>query len=171
MAGCVLAFARALGEFGATAMLAGDHPEETRTLALAVYALTEQPGGTASAATLVGISVVIIVCLGGLRTPGVAQACSEQRGMVNHLFQMRSSIDSLGFELRVKLHANDSVIGLMGLPGAAKVRCFWLWQVCWNPITPSFDSKSNNSPMPANGCHLGVETSDWSPRMHCSFPT
>ncbi len=62
IAGCVLAFARALGEFGATAMLAGDHPEETRTLALAVYALTEQPGGTASAATLVGVSVVITLC-------------------------------------------------------------------------------------------------------------
>ena len=61
-AGCVLAFARALGEFGATAMLAGDHPDETRTLALAVYALTEQPGGTEPAAILVGISVLITLC-------------------------------------------------------------------------------------------------------------
>lgn len=58
-AGCVLAFSRALGEFGATAMFAGDQPDETRTLALAVYALMEQPGGEQSAATLVGISVAI----------------------------------------------------------------------------------------------------------------
>ena len=58
-AGCVLAFARALGEFGATAMLAGDQPGETRTLALAVYALTEQPGGNESATILVGFSVLI----------------------------------------------------------------------------------------------------------------
>ena len=58
-AGCVLAFARALGEFGATAMIAGDQPGETRTLALAVYALTEQPGGNGPATVLVGFSVLI----------------------------------------------------------------------------------------------------------------
>jgi molybdate transport system permease protein len=57
IAGCVLAFARALGEFGATAMIAGDHPGETRTLALAVYALAEVPGGEDAAATLVWISL------------------------------------------------------------------------------------------------------------------
>jgi len=56
-AGCVLAFARALGEFGATAMIAGDQPGQTRTLALAVYALVEQPGGEAPAATLVWVSL------------------------------------------------------------------------------------------------------------------
>lgn len=63
-AGWVLAFARALGEFGATAIFAGDRPTETRTLALAVYALYEQPGGAASAAWLAGISVVL--CLAAL---------------------------------------------------------------------------------------------------------
>lgn len=58
-AGCVLAFSRALGEFGATAMIAGDQPGQTRTLALAVYALAEQPGGTEPAARLVGISIAL----------------------------------------------------------------------------------------------------------------
>jgi molybdate transport system permease protein len=58
-AGCVLAFSRALGEFGATAMIAGDQPGETRTLALAVYALTEQPGGAEPAARLVFISIAL----------------------------------------------------------------------------------------------------------------
>ena len=58
-AGCVLAFARALGEFGATAMFAGDQPDSTRTLALAVYAATEVPGGDSAAATLVAASIVI----------------------------------------------------------------------------------------------------------------
>jgi molybdate transport system permease protein len=37
LAGCVLAFARALGEFGATVMLAGMIPGETITLALGIY--------------------------------------------------------------------------------------------------------------------------------------
>jgi molybdate transport system permease protein len=58
-AGCVLSFSRALGEFGATAMIAGDQPGETRTLALAVYALAEQPGGTEAAARLVFISIAL----------------------------------------------------------------------------------------------------------------
>ncbi len=56
-AGCVLAFARALGEFGATAMIAGNQPGETQTLALAVYALAEVPGGEDDAAILVWISL------------------------------------------------------------------------------------------------------------------
>jgi molybdate transport system permease protein len=56
-AGSVLAFARALGEFGATAMIAGDRPEETRTLALAVYAMAEQPAAEDAAAILVWVSL------------------------------------------------------------------------------------------------------------------
>lgn len=43
LAGAVLAFARGLGEFGATLMFAGILPE-TRTLAIQVYALNNQPG-------------------------------------------------------------------------------------------------------------------------------
>lgn len=57
LSGCVLAFARALGEFGATAILASDVPGETRTLALAVFALYEEPGGEDAASLLVWISV------------------------------------------------------------------------------------------------------------------
>jgi molybdate transport system permease protein len=52
LAGAVLAFARALGEFGATAVLAGDVPGRTRTLSLAIYALLGTPGGDAEASWL-----------------------------------------------------------------------------------------------------------------------
>ncbi len=58
-AGCALAFARALGEFGATAMIAGDQPGETRTLALAVYALSERPQGQETVVTLVWVSIAV----------------------------------------------------------------------------------------------------------------
>lgn len=61
-AGCVLAFARAMGEFGATAMVAGDQPEETRTIALAVYALAERPGSEDGITTLVWWSLGISLC-------------------------------------------------------------------------------------------------------------
>lgn len=43
IAGVVLAFARGLGEFGATLVFAGNQPQ-TRTLALQIYALDSQPG-------------------------------------------------------------------------------------------------------------------------------
>lgn len=46
-AAVVLAFARALGEFGATAVVAGNVEGRTRTIALAVYTLLDAPGGDA----------------------------------------------------------------------------------------------------------------------------
>lgn len=58
-AGAVLAFARALGEFGATVVLAGNVEGETRTIALAVYTLLESPSGSGATWTLVGASIVL----------------------------------------------------------------------------------------------------------------
>src|ERR1043165_3726541 len=58
IAGAVLAFARALGEFGATIMVAGFIPGQTATLALSIYHLV-QLGRDGEALTLLTISVVI----------------------------------------------------------------------------------------------------------------
>jgi len=58
LAGAVLAFARALGEFGATIVVAGSIPGVTRTLAVAIYADTET-GRDAEAFTLLLISIGI----------------------------------------------------------------------------------------------------------------
>jgi molybdate transport system permease protein len=58
-AGAILAFARALGEFGATAVLAGNLEGETRTIALAVYTLLEAPGGRSAIWVLVGASLLL----------------------------------------------------------------------------------------------------------------
>jgi molybdate transport system permease protein len=57
-AAAVLCFARALGEFGATIMVAGSIPGSTRTLAVAIYSFAET-GRDAEAATLVVVSAVI----------------------------------------------------------------------------------------------------------------
>jgi len=57
-AGAVLGFARALGEFGATIMIAGSIPGSTRTLAVAIYSLAET-GRDGDAAVLVAISAAI----------------------------------------------------------------------------------------------------------------
>ena len=56
-AGAVMVFARALGEFGATAVLAGNMEGRTRTISLAVYSLLETPDGMRSGRTLVLASV------------------------------------------------------------------------------------------------------------------
>jgi len=60
LAGAVLAFARALGEFGATIVVAGSIPGVTRTLAVAIYGYTEN-GQDRQALVLVAISVVIAI--------------------------------------------------------------------------------------------------------------
>lgn len=58
LAGAVLAFARALGEFGATIVVAGSIPGVTRTLAVAIYGYTET-GQDRQAMVLVAIAVMI----------------------------------------------------------------------------------------------------------------
>ncbi len=57
LAGTILAFARALGEFGATITFVSNIPGETRTLPIALYTLTQTPEGEAAAARLALISV------------------------------------------------------------------------------------------------------------------
>jgi molybdate transport system permease protein len=57
-AAAVLCFARAIGEFGATMMVAGSIPGSTRTLAVAIYSFAET-GRDADAAALVVVSAVI----------------------------------------------------------------------------------------------------------------
>ena len=60
-AGAVLGFAKALGEFGATITFVASIPGETRTLPLAIYSLTQVPGGEAAALRLVLISVGVSI--------------------------------------------------------------------------------------------------------------
>ncbi|MDH3702849.1 MAG: molybdate ABC transporter permease subunit [Alphaproteobacteria bacterium] len=59
LAGGVLAFARALGEFGATITFVSNIPGETRTLPIALYTLTQTPGGEASAARLAILAALL----------------------------------------------------------------------------------------------------------------
>jgi molybdate transport system permease protein len=61
IAGMMLAFARALGEFGATITFVSNIPGETQTISAAIYSLIQVPGGDADALKLVVISIVICV--------------------------------------------------------------------------------------------------------------
>jgi molybdate transport system permease protein len=58
IAGALLAFSRALGEFGATILLAGNIPGQTQTLSLAIFNFV-QTGKDTEAYTLLGITVIL----------------------------------------------------------------------------------------------------------------
>jgi molybdate transport system permease protein len=59
IAGMVLAFAKALGEFGATITFVSNIPGETQTLSAAIYTFTQIPNGDTAAMRLVIIAIVI----------------------------------------------------------------------------------------------------------------
>jgi molybdate transport system permease protein len=65
-AGLLLAFARSLGEFGATMTFVGNIEGVTQTLPLAIYSALQQPGGEAGVARLAGLSLLLsLSALGG----------------------------------------------------------------------------------------------------------
>lgn len=59
LSGMILAFAKALGEFGATITFVSNIPGETRTLALAIYTFTQTPDGDAHVWRLAGLSLAV----------------------------------------------------------------------------------------------------------------
>jgi molybdate transport system permease protein len=62
LAGMVLGFAKAIGEFGATITFVSNIPGETQTISSAIYSLIQTPDGDTAAARLVLISIVIAMC-------------------------------------------------------------------------------------------------------------
>ena len=59
LAGMTMMFARSLGEFGATIILAGNIPGVTQTIPLAIYEYTNTPGGDTMAMNLCLVSIVL----------------------------------------------------------------------------------------------------------------
>ena len=59
IAGMILCFAKAMGEFGATITFVSNIPGETQTLSAAIYTFTQVPGGDSGAMRLTLVSIVI----------------------------------------------------------------------------------------------------------------
>jgi molybdate transport system permease protein len=78
-AGCVLAFARAFGEFGATISFVSNIPGETRTLPIAIYELLNVPGGMPGVHRLAFVSLVVAFAA-SLLAMGVARGAPLRRG-------------------------------------------------------------------------------------------
>lgn len=142
LAGTSLAFARALGEFGATLMLAGNIPGQTQTLPMAIYFAVE--GGTFEEA-LIWCSITLFVSLGclmgmnlwlsrkprlkqprrlRLRRPRLLSGASyppTEQGLWVDL-QKRVA----GFQLDISFQTQETTLGILGASGAGKsmlLRC------------------------------------------------
>ncbi len=80
VAGAILSFAKAMGEFGATITFVSNIPGETRTIASAIYAFLQVPGGEAQVATLVAVSIAVsMIALIG--SEALSRAVARRIGM------------------------------------------------------------------------------------------
>jgi molybdate transport system permease protein len=77
LAGAVMAFATALGEFGAVITFAANIPGQTQTLPLAIYAVLQQPGGEAEAMRLAAMSIALAML--GLAAAALLQRWATRR--------------------------------------------------------------------------------------------
>jgi molybdate transport system permease protein len=75
--GAILAFAKSLGEFGATITFVSNIPGETQTIASAIYSFTQQPGADANALRLTAVSIAI--ALVALTASELLQRRAEKR--------------------------------------------------------------------------------------------
>lgn len=78
IAGCVLAFARGFGEFGATIMISGNIPGKTQTMPLYVYDQMETPGGVQNATTVIIAS--ILIAAGALWASEILEKQAQSKG-------------------------------------------------------------------------------------------
>jgi molybdate transport system permease protein len=153
IAGTLLAFARALGEFGATLMLAGSIPGKTETIPIAIFFAAE--GGAMDRALLLVI-IMLVISLGVITavnywTEGQRDCPSKSRPRGERLFALFSGIWSKsshkldypvpqakielivdiqkqlpGFLLDVAFQTDQTPLGLLGASGAGKsliLRC------------------------------------------------
>jgi molybdate transport system permease protein len=195
LAGTVLAFARALGEFGATLMLAGNIPGRTETMPLAIFSAAE--GGDMRVAYL-WVALIVLVSLAIIRLlnlrpgwgkkarrglPAAAELAplmaspSVGRGSRGHS-TMRLEADVVkeldGFTLEVKVAAGGGAVGLLGASGAGKSMTLRMIAGIVNPSRGRirlngrvlFDSASGEN-VPAARRRIGVVFQDYAlfPRM------
>ncbi len=119
LAGMVLGFAKAIGEFGATITFVSNIPGETQTISAAIYSLIQTPDGDAAALRLVVVSILIAMA---------ALVASEwfarraTRAPARELIMLRVDVSKqLGeFSIEASFASEGSVTGLFGASGAGK---------------------------------------------------
>jgi molybdate transport system permease protein len=144
LAGLVLTFARALGEFGATLMLAGNIPGKTQTMPVAIFFAADGGDMRLAFSWVVLIVIISLATIAGLnywtprvraphRRPIAATRSPEwlpaQPALTSHPVARVTNPSSLtanltksfpGFELSVALSATGDRLGLLGASGSGK---------------------------------------------------
>ena len=146
LAGTMLTFARALGEFGATLMLAGNIPGETQTIPMAIYfaveaGATNEAGFWAIAILCISMSGIVAVNFWQTRWRTLRQwekterrsdreqpSVSPPAQLISHASALLVSIQKRlpNFHLNVSFNADHNPLGLLGGSGAGKsmiLRC------------------------------------------------
>ena len=143
VAGAVLAFARALGEFGATLMLAGNIPGRTQTMPIAIFSAVERDDMRAAVVWVVLIVVLSLAIIRLLNRQGTARRAWQSAAQSDALplepsgriaetprlqqdgeppaaleVDVEKALDN--FTLRVQLRAGRGAVGLLGASGAGK---------------------------------------------------
>lgn len=146
VAGTVLAFARAMGEFGATLMLAGNIPGRTQTMPIAIFSAVEDGEPRLAA---VWVALIVALSLGMIRllnrqdkavgkraqvevepsaqaevgllptVPGVAVP-QEEEGATSSALEIDLEKRLERFTLKVRLRAGRGAVGILGASGAGK---------------------------------------------------
>ena len=115
LAGAVLAFARALGEFGATVMVAGNIPGRTRTLALAIFN-DNQIGRDDRALFLAGVTSVL-----AFAALWIAEWVTRRRTRrTDRMIELAIELPLAGFTLRAAARLDGRITAIMGPSGSGK---------------------------------------------------
>jgi molybdate transport system permease protein len=146
VAGTVLAFARAMGEFGATLMLAGNIPGRTQTMPIAIFSAVE--GGDMRMAA-VWVALIVAISLGMIRLLNRQSRAVRKRVQAEVALTAQADVGALPlvpreagprdgessassaleidlekglerFTLRVNLRAQRGAVGMLGASGAGK---------------------------------------------------
>ena len=143
VAGAVLAFARALGEFGATLMLAGNIPGRTQTMPIAIFAAVERDDMRAAVGWVALIVVLSLAIIRLLNRLGAARRAWQSAAAMDALplepsariaetsrlwddgrpsatleVDIEKTLDN--FTLRVQFRADRGAVGMLGASGAGK---------------------------------------------------
>ncbi len=117
VAGAILSFARAMGEFGATITFVSNIPGETQTLPTLIYTFTQVPGGDAAALRLTLISLALSLAA-IIASEAIAQGVTE--GCMQHEYRgiCANQLGDFGLEANFKSDARATAI--FGPSGAGK---------------------------------------------------
>ena len=118
LAGAILSFAKALGEFGATITFVSNIPGETQTIPTAIYTLTQVPGGDSDALRLTAVSIAI--SLAGARRLRNAGTPPQSPCRRLCMIEVDVALERKDFTLDAQFTAGAGITALFGESGSGK---------------------------------------------------